>query len=74
MIFFGVQFWDRLPRTSDGPRRAFWDAFWRLLGPLFLLSDQESVRYLKKSSLGVFLGGKSIGLLLQKHANRTVHL
>ena len=27
----------------------------------------------EKDSFGVFLGGKSIRLLLQKHANRTVH-
>ena len=37
-------------------------------------SDQEFVRYVKKSSFGVFLGAKSKGLLLQKQANRTVHL
>ena len=63
---------------------AFSKGFWRLqrrvLGSLlegsgifFLLSDQESVRNVKKCSFGVFRGAKSRGLLLQKHANRTVH-
>ena len=73
VTFWGVQFRERFPEASEGFRRAFWDTFWRVLGSLFLLSDQESVRYLKKLSFGVFLGGKSIALLLQKHANRTVH-
>ena len=44
-----------------------------LLELLFLVSDQESVRYVKKSVSGVFLGEKSTRLVLQKHANRTVH-
>ena len=31
------------------------------------------MRYVKKSVSGVFLGEKSTRLVLQKHANRTVH-
>ena len=31
------------------------------------------MRHVKKLYFGVLLGAKSIGLLLQKHANRTVH-
>ena len=38
-----------------------------------MLSEQDCVRYVKKFSFGVFLGAKSTRLLLQKHANRTVH-
>ena len=44
-------------------------------GSLFsgLRTDQEFVRNVKKCCLGVFLGEKSTRLVLQKHANRTVH-
>ena len=73
MIFLDVQFWERFLGASEGFRGEFWGPFWRALGPLFLLPDQEFVMYAKKSSLGVFLGAKSIGLRLQKHANRAVH-
>ena len=45
----------------------------KVLGPSFVLSEQDCVRHVKKVSFGVFLGTKSKRLVLQKHANRTVH-
>ena len=44
-----------------------------VLGPLFLVSDRRFVQSVKKCALRLFLGAKSKGLLLQNHANRTVH-
>ena len=45
----------------------------RVLGLNFALSDKEFVLSMKKCPLGLFLGAKIRGLLLQNHANRTVH-
>ena len=42
-------------------------------GTFSLVSEQDSVRYVKKFSFRVFCGAKSTRLVLQKHANRTVH-
>ena len=47
--------------------------FWRALGPFSLGSEQQFLRDVRKCCLGVFLGEKSTRLVLQKHANRTVH-
>ena len=73
VTFLGVQFRNRFPRASEGSRGEFWALFWRVLGPCFVLSEQDCVRHVKKVSFGVFLGAKSKRLVLQKHANRTVH-
>ena len=69
----GVQFRERFLGASEGSRGGFWGPFRKALGPFSLVSDQEFVRNVNKCCLGVFLGEKSTRLVLQKHANRTVH-
>ena len=73
MTFCGVQFWERFPGASEGPRVEFWTLFWRVLGHLFAVSEKLFVQYVKKCVFGPFLRAKSKGRLLQKHAIRTVH-
>ena len=73
MSFLGDLFWKPPPSASESSRGEFWGAFWRLLGPLFVISDKEFVQYAKKCSFGLFLGAKSKDLHLQNLANRTVH-
>ena len=59
--------------ASEGLRVEFWSLFWRVLGPLFVLSDGRFVPSVKKCLLRLFLGAKIKGLLLQNQGNRTVH-
>ena len=73
VTFLGVQFRDCFLGASEGSRREFSGSFWRVQGRFFLFSEQDCVRHVKKLSFRVFLGAKSKRLVLQKHANRTVH-
>ena len=74
VTFFGIQFRDPFLGASGGSQGEFWGLFWMVQGFFFLVSDQEFVRHVKKCCPGLFLGEKSPRLILQKHANRTVHL
>ena len=71
--FFGAQFQESFLVASEGSRGRFWDAFWRVPGPLFLASDRGFVQQAKTCSFSMFFGAKSKCLHLQNHANRTVH-
>ena len=49
----GIILWVRLTRDK------FWTLFWKVLAPLFGISDEGFVQYLKKSPLGLFMERQS---------------
>ena len=70
--FLDVQFWDRIPRASKGPRGELWNPFGRVLGSFLLISDQKSVRhtrwyFLNKRKLRNYVHEWNFNALLSVH-------